>query len=121
MTRSSRGQSTVEFALLLPLVAFVALLVVQFAIIGRDRVMVTHAARVGARSAAVGAGDTAVRRDVVAASGLPSSVVTVEVVRTSDAVTVTVAAAVGVGLPLVGSLFDDVELRAVARMPREPP
>ena len=48
-----RGQATVEFALLLPLVVMVALAVVQVALIVRDHVGTVHAAREAARAASV--------------------------------------------------------------------
>ena len=51
---ADRGQSTVEFALVLPLVVMVLLLVVQVGLVVRDQVLVVHAAREAARAAAVG-------------------------------------------------------------------
>jgi len=47
------GQSTVEFALLLPVVVALAAAVLQVAVIGRDQLMVVHAAREAARVASV--------------------------------------------------------------------
>jgi hypothetical protein len=47
------GQSTVEFALILPLVVLVVLFIVQAGFVVRDQVLVSHAAREGARAAAV--------------------------------------------------------------------
>lgn len=52
-SRRPRGQSTVEFALLVPLVVIAALAVLQVAIIAYAQLAVTHVAREVARSAAV--------------------------------------------------------------------
>ncbi len=43
--RGDRGQSTVEFAMILPLVALVLLLLVQAGLVVRDQLLVSHAAR----------------------------------------------------------------------------
>lgn len=121
MTVRERGQSTVEFALVLPLVAVLALAIAQVALVSRERVLVTHAARVGARAASVGAGDGDVRRDVLAAVDLDPTRVAVDVSRSADQVEVVVRYRSVTDLPLVGALLDDVELLGRARMPREPP
>lgn len=51
--RGDGGQSTVELALVLPLVAMVLLAVAQAGVLVRDRVLVVNAAREAARAAAV--------------------------------------------------------------------
>ncbi len=50
------GQATVEFALVLPLIAALLLLIVQVGLVMRDELLVTHAAREAARAAAVDPG-----------------------------------------------------------------
>lgn len=57
--RGDRGQSTVEFAMILPLVALVLLLLVQAGLVVRDQLLVSHAAREAARAAAVSENDRA--------------------------------------------------------------
>ena len=113
---ASRGQATVEFALLLPLVVMVALMVVQVGVIVHARVMVTHAAREGVRVAAVGGEDGQVRQVVVAAGALLPSRVGVEVERSSGRATVQVDYDAPTDVPIVGSLIGDVELTATATM-----
>lgn len=49
----TRGQATVELALVLPVVVVVVLLVVQVVLVARERVLVVHAARAAARAVAV--------------------------------------------------------------------
>src|SRR5438105_12009008 len=51
--RSAAGQSTVEFAFLLPLIALAALSVVQIGLVVRDQLGVVHAAREAVRAASV--------------------------------------------------------------------
>jgi Flp pilus assembly protein TadG len=59
---SEDGQSTVEFALVLPFLLLFLLGLVQVAVIARDQLLVVHAARAAAREASVGSGDDRVRR-----------------------------------------------------------
>ena len=51
--RSQAGQSTVEFAVLLPVLVLSVLVLVQGGLVVRDQLLVQHAAREGARAAAV--------------------------------------------------------------------
>lgn len=119
--RTARGQATVEVALVLPLLALLALLVVQVGVLARDRVAVTHAARAGARAAAVDPSPREVRAAVVRATHLDA-----------DRIEVTVSGAAGPGslvtvhvtyrdptdVALVGPLVPDVSLEEtlVARL-----
>ncbi|MFM7062760.1 MAG: TadE/TadG family type IV pilus assembly protein [Actinomycetes bacterium] len=52
-SRVERGQATVELAFSLPVVLVALALVVQVALVARDRVAVVHAARAAARAAVV--------------------------------------------------------------------
>lgn len=53
MRRRERGQATVEFAITVPLLALVALMLLEVALIGRDRIALEHAARAAARQAVI--------------------------------------------------------------------
>lgn len=110
-----RGQATVEFALVLPLILFGLMAVLQVGLVVRDQVAVIHAAREAARAASVDRDpDGAVRaaRRVLAraevhvgarpAVGQP---ITVEVTYHDQT-----------DLPLVGALFPDPDLHAHAVM-----
>lgn len=116
-----RGQATAELALLLPLVALALLAVVQVGLVVRARIMVTHAAREGARVAAVGGSSGEVARAARAAGGLVAHRVSVDVRSSGDDVVVEVRYADPTDVPLVGPLIGDAELHAVARMRREEP
>ncbi len=117
--RESRGQATVEFALLLP-VAVVALLVVaQIGLVVRTRVMVTHAAREGVRIAAVGGSDAEVTAAVVDAGSLDPAQLTVAVTRDATVVRVLLVYVMRTDISVVGALLNDPEMSSVAAMYRE--
>ena len=117
--RGSRGQATVELALVLPLILLVAMAILQVALVVRDQVAVVHAAREAARAASVdpdpGAAVAAARRTVPDAS--------VDVgprPEVGEPIAVEVRFRSTTDLPLVGPLFPDPELyaRAVMRVER---
>jgi Flp pilus assembly protein TadG len=104
-----RGSAVVEFALTVPLLLLVAIALVQIAVVGRDRLVIEHAARAGARVAAVETDDASVRAAVVdAAPGLDPSTISVTVTRGSGfgtPVEVAVSYGVPIALPLAGWLL----------------
>lgn len=113
-----RGQATVEFALILPLVVFLLLAVLQTALVVRDYVAVVHAAREAVRAASVdrdsGAPVNAAQRVLrdahvdVGARPAVGAPIRVEVTYTSHT-----------DLPMVGLLFPDLDLHATAVMRTE--
>lgn len=117
--RDDHGQSSVELALCLPLIALLALLLVQVALVVRDQVLVTHAARAAAREAAVSADPDAVRAAAAGAGHLESGRIDVEVRgrgRPGSQVVVSIRYAAPTAVPLVGALVGDVRLSATAAM-----
>ena len=117
--RNSGAQATVEFALLLP-VAVVALLVIaQIGLVVRARVMLTHAAREGARVAAVGGSDAEVEAAVVDSGSLDPSQLTVGVTRDASLVTVLVVYVMQTDVSVVGAMLNDPQMTSVATMYRE--
>lgn len=111
-----RGQSTVEFALVLPLVALVVLFIVQAGFIVRDQLLVSHAAREAARAASVsdtdrlGAALTAARNaGALSADYLSGTVTTIE---SNTSIRVNIAYRSVTGLPLIGALLPDIDLDA---------
>ena len=113
------GQAAVELALVVPLVALLLLLVVQVGLVVRAQVLVVHAAREGARAAAVEPGDGPVRDAVAAGSGLAAERLTVTVTGRDgpgSRVTVAVRYRVPTDVPLVGALVGDVTVTATATM-----
>ena len=113
------GQAAVELALVLPLLAVLALALLQVALVVRDQVRVTFGAREGARQAAVAADEGDVRRAVEASTRLGGSRLRVETGARGapgSAVSVRVRYRAPTALPLVGRLMGDVELEGVAAM-----
>ncbi len=117
--RDERGQSAVELALVLPLLALLALGLVQVGLVVRDQLLVLQAARDAVRQAAVSDDHGAVtdaargattldprRFEVdVGPRGAPGSTVRVRVHYRAPTV-----------VPLVGRFLGDVDLEATASM-----
>ena len=112
--RGQDGQATVEFALVLPLLGLVLLAVVQIGVVVDAQIRTTHAAREGARAAAVGAEAVDAARRALG-RGDPA----VEVSSDGAVVRVSVVHLQETSVPLVGRLLGDIELRAEATMLRE--
>lgn len=108
-----------EVALVIPLVAVLALLLLQVAVVVRDQVLVIHAAREGAREAAVRAEPDAARR--AALGGASFDPERLEVTTSGRAgpgsrVRVAVTYASPTDVPVVGALVGDVKVSGAASM-----
>ncbi|MEM9519540.1 MAG: TadE family protein [Actinomycetota bacterium] len=108
-----------ETALLLPIIALALLAVIQIGLVVHARVMVTHAAREGARIAAVDGSDRSVREAVIASGGLAPDRLDVAISGRGDRVTIVVRYRAPTTVPLIGPLIGDVELTGSATMRRE--
>src|SRR2546423_15245913 len=75
----ARGSVSVEFAAVLPLVAVSMLLVAQIALLVSEQLAVQHAAREGARAAAVWNDDGRARNAVLEAGNLDASRTTITI------------------------------------------
>lgn len=119
-TRGDHGQSTVEFALILPLVVLVVLLVVQAGFVVRDQLLVSHAAREAARAAAVSDADRvgAALAAARAAGRLRADQLsgTVSMLDADRSVRVEISYRSVTDLPLIGALVPDVDLHAAVVM-----
>ena len=113
-----RGQATVEFAFVLPLLVLAMLAIVQVGLVVRDQLGVVHAAREAARAASV---DRDPRRAVRAAHRtLPGAEVDVgDRPKVGGEISVTVHYTSVTDLPLVGVLFPDPDLHAPSVMRAE--
>jgi Flp pilus assembly protein TadG len=109
-----RGQATVELALITPLLMLFVLCIVQVALVARDQVLVVHAARAGARAAAVEPVGAVATDAVMASSSLDPSRTDVRLEVAGRRVTVTVTHRSSTVVSLVGRLIDDVTLSASA-------
>lgn len=113
--RGDRGQATVEFVLVLPMLMAIMLVGVQVYLVMRAQIAVTHAAREGARAAAVSAVPaTAALRAARASIALDN----LEVITApaGGRVRVTVRSVVHTDVPLVGLAIGDVTVTAEATM-----
>ena len=117
--REDLGQATVELALVLPVLVVLAMALVQVGLVARTTVLVQHAAREGARVAAVGGSIREVEDAVIGSSGLLLPDTDVERIVEGDLVTVTVRHLARTDAPLVGPLLPDVVLSATVSMRRE--
>lgn len=117
--RGDEGQATVELALVLPVVAVLALCLVQVGLLARDQVLVVHAARESARTAAVTDDAGQIRSAALRAGPLDAGrlVVTVRARGAPGAtVTVSVDYDAPVVVPLASALRSQVHLTAEATM-----
>lgn len=117
--RDASGQATVEAALVLPFVLVLLLAVVQVGLLARAQVLVTHAAREGARTAAVDPDPRAASAAATHATTLDPSRLHVEVdgrEGPGSEATVTVTYRAPTDVPFVGQLVGDVELSGRATM-----
>ena len=110
-----RGQSTVEFALLTPLLVLVVMALLQVALVVRSQLAVEHAAREAVRVASVdpSAGNARAAGHRV----LPGARVEIgDRPAVGDPISVDVSLHLVTDLPLIGPLFPDPDLRAHAVM-----
>ena len=122
--RNARGQSTVELALCLPALALILGFLVEVALIASDQARLWHGAREAARVAVVDPDEGAVR-EAAERSGLNG----IEMSIDPDAAYRVQGEPLKVVLtfhpeghvPIVGNLFDDLELRAATTMRIEEP
>jgi Flp pilus assembly protein TadG len=113
------GQSTVELALVLPVVVLLLLAVLQVGLVARDVVLVTHASREAARAAAVDGAPGAARQAAVMSSGLRSDRLRVRVAGRSgpgSRVRVDIAYSAPTNVPIIGALLGDRAIRSSATM-----
>lgn len=119
-----RGQATVELTLVLPVLVMALLLVVQVALVGRAQVLVAHAAREGARAAAVDPRPSVATAAARASPGLRPERMRVGLGggrAAGDTVRVTVTYRAATDVPLVGALFGEPRLEASVAMRVEDP
>ncbi len=119
--RSQAGQSTVEFAVLLPVLVLAVLVLVQGGLVVRDQLLVQHAAREGARAAAVSDSVADVQNAAGRASPLDGDrlSVTRSARRQGQPVRVTVRYRFRGTVPIVGRLLDRFTLSAAVTMRAE--
>lgn len=108
-----------ELALLMPFLVLLLMCIIQTALVARDAVLVSHAARVGARIASVDQSLSGIRSAVTEATPLDPARLDVGREVAGDLVRVTVQYRSPTEVPLVGALVGDVGLAESAAMPIE--
>ncbi|MDP1818817.1 MAG: TadE/TadG family type IV pilus assembly protein [Acidimicrobiales bacterium] len=119
-----RGQSSVELALLLPVVVLLLLTVLQVGLVARDVVLVTHASREAARAAATDPAPRAAAEAASASSGLDPDRLSVRTSGRGEAgsrVRVEVIYRAPTEVPLIGALLGDRTITSTATMRVEGP
>lgn len=116
VTDRERGQATVEFALLLPFIFLMLLVLVQVGLLAHTRLLVTRAVREAVREAAVGSPDDSVKTAAVLASDLDASRLKTKVIRSGDRVSVKLSYTDTTSVPFIGRFVGDVVLSARATM-----
>jgi Flp pilus assembly protein TadG len=107
------GQSTVEFALLTPLMVFAVMALIQVALVVRGQLAVEHAAREAVRVASVDPDAGAAR--AAGRQVLPGAQIAVGTrPPVGEPISVRVSFHLVTDLPLVGPLFPDTDRRARA-------
>lgn len=117
--RAQRGQATVELALVMPVVVLILMCIVQVGVVLRQHLVVTHAARAGARAAAVAPTLEVAHRAVMASAPLDPQRTVVRLRHNARTVTVTVVHSAATDVPLVGAFVGDVALEARSTFRRE--
>jgi Flp pilus assembly protein TadG len=118
-SRREGGQAAVELALALPLLALLALALLQVTLVVRDQILLTHAAREAAREAAVADDPGAARRGALAGSRLEEDRLSVATTGRSgpgSRVTASLTFRAPTDVPVVGALVGDVRVRASVTM-----
>jgi len=125
--RAARGSVSVEFAAVLPLVAVSMLLVAQIALLVSEQLAVQHAAREGARAAAVWNDDARARTAALDAGNLDASRTTITISPSHRDVGTPVRVEVRfrpIGMPVVGRFMPSATTLSAAvemRTERAPP
>ncbi len=116
-TRNQKGASAVEFAIILPVLVMILFGMFQFGIAYNNWIALTHAAREGARLAAVGAYDEQAVRDRAPSVDIASVNVTGLDGNIGDDVTVNVTGSVlNIQIPFVGGWPIQLQSEATMRI-----
>ena len=104
--RADRGQATVEFALVLPIVLLVVLGCLQVTQVLVEQVRLVHVVRDAARAASISSEPSVAVRSVRGADH-----VEFDVLETSGLLTITGRLRIPTEVPLIGDLLPDITLR----------
>ena len=108
--RNKKGQSVVEFALVLPILLLLMLGMIEFGFVFHEYLVITYAAREGARSAALGSTDAVVITTVKnVASEINKGQIAITITPATrvrgSSVTVQVTNPIKINTPLISAFF----------------
>ncbi|BCV23450.1 TadE/TadG family type IV pilus assembly protein [Gelria sp. Kuro-4] len=103
--KSQRGQSLVELALTLPVIILVLFGILEFGRISYSYIVITHAAREGARAGAVGKTDAEIVATIRETAPLPNADTNLHITKLEPSESARTS-----GLPLTVEVAYDVEL-----------
>ena len=104
--KRNNGQAVVEFALVLPVLVLLLMGMMQFGLLFHEYLLVTHAAREGARVATLGGTDAEIVSAVnVAAASVPDTTIVPSARVRGSPVTITVTRHVALIAPMFSVLF----------------
>ena len=118
----SKAQSTVELALLTPVIFTLLLWIAQFGLVLGQKITVTHAAREAARAVAVHNNPAIARQAALASGNLAEDRLRVSVsgdAQPGQLVTVKLSYAFPTDIPLVGTMIGDIDLSSSISMRAE--
>ena len=120
--KSEKGASAVEFALILPILIILVFGIVQFGIAFNNYITITHAAREGARIAAVDLNNTDLK-NIIIERAFPVQIneddiviSTPEGTNIGDPVEVEITYNISITIPLVGSGDIPLKNKAIMRL-----
>jgi len=120
--KSEKGASAVEFALILPILIILVFGIVQFGIAFNNYITITHAAREGARIAAVDLNNTDLK-NIIIERAFPVQIneddiviSTPEGTNIGDPVEVEITYNISITIPLVGSWDIPLKNKAIMRL-----
>jgi uncharacterized membrane protein len=119
-SQSDSGQSTVEFALLLPLAIGCLLLMVQTLVLVLGQLTLHHEARIAARAAAIATDPEKAARQALRLND-PDSSTAIDVEVIDQLVTVHVHRLVPLAVPILGQFWPDMKISTQLSMALEPP
>ncbi|GAG91891.1 unnamed protein product [marine sediment metagenome] len=120
--KSEKGASAVEFALILPILIILVFGIVQFGIAFNNYITITHAAREGARIAAVDLNNTDLKNIIIERAYpvpiTPDDITIITPLGTNigDPVEVEITYNISITIPLVGSWDIPLKNKAIMRL-----
>lgn len=117
-----KAQSTVELALLTPVIFTLLLWIAQFGLVLNQKITLTHAARESARAVAIHNNPATAREAALASANLTKNRLQVSVkgdASPGELVTVRLNYAFPTDIPLVGALIGDINLSSSVTMRAE--